>query len=450
MDPNGLSNSNIFLSKYILSAPAIVWQTVKEFYNGQFLRQSASLPANESVPLELVESISSSASALPAETTFLVTSDAETVALPPVAISDNLVLPQTLLLRCFSSMSLKCLIFSRCVCSDWRKLVPLSEIHPTRRRFLKLYDRMLANQLFLESRIWTMDNLKPFDRDSYIATLREQFTGPEAEIPEDFYMYILEWPARMAIGCMWPGLPFVDSQTDGIQRQFGINYLALPPQLSALVFKHQLPEACFIPGLLTWRTPSSTSWLVFDKTPHDRFGFSLHGRVFNIALYPTPYFLGQVNDATIIPYDYEEDTGSDLYDDIFEGRCWSVCSGNVRRRLSSAVGTRAKLSWQDMETFIIYPSWIAYLETCWTDRAEPFVNPYSGKIRPVNRDDTVYPDIPLDDLVEEMGKEGYEYLDRSYRDVPAPPWTRRGEAKFQGRLVTGSIPPGSNVHVYLS
>jgi len=279
MDPNGPNDSNILLSKYILSALAIVWQTMKGLYSGQFLRQSASLPANKSVPT--VNSISSSASASPAETTSLIKSDAisETMALPPVAVSDNLVLPQTLLLRCFSFMSLKCLVFSRCVCSDWRKLVPLSEIHPTRRRFLELYDRMLANHLFFESRIWTLDNLKPFDRDSYITALKEQCTGPEAEIPEDFYMYILEWPARMAIGCMWPGLPFVDSQTDGIQRQFGINYLALPPQLSALVFKHQLPEACFIPGLLTWRTPSSTSWLVFDKTPHDRFGSSLHGRV---------------------------------------------------------------------------------------------------------------------------------------------------------------------------
>jgi len=185
-----------------------------------------------------------------------------------------MVLPQTLLLRCFSYMDLNCLIFSRCVCSDWRILLPLSDIHPTGRRFLELYDRMLANEVFLESRTWTLDNLKPFDRQSYIATLREQCTGPEADIPEDFEMYILEWPARMAIGCMWPGLPFVDSQTVSVQRQFGINYLAPSPQLSALVFKHQFPEACFIPALLTWRNPVSTSWLMFDKTPHDRLGFA--------------------------------------------------------------------------------------------------------------------------------------------------------------------------------
>ena len=157
-----------------------------------------------------------------------------------------------------------------------------------------------------------------------------------------------------------------------------------------------------------------------------------------------------MNDATIIPYDYEEDTDSDLYEGLFEGKCRSVRSGNLRRRLSPALGSRAKLSWQDMETFIIYPSWIAYIETCWTDRAEPFVDPYSRETYPIDRHNTLCPDISLDDIVEDMSKEGYEYLDRSYRDVPAPPWTRRGETKFQGRLVTGSIPPGSNLRVYPS
>ena len=304
MDPN---DSSIFLSGL-----EIVWHILKGLFNRQVLRQSALI--REETPAVSISSADVTLSTSSAGAT-----SSETVALPPVAISDNLVLPQTLLLRCFSFMSLKCLISSRCVCSDWRNLVPFSEIRPTRRRFLELYDRMLANHLFLESRTWTLDNLKPFDRDSYITTLREQFTGSEAEIPEDFQMYILEWPARMAIACMWPGLPFVDSQTGGIQRQFGINYLALSPQLSALVFKHQLPEACFIPALLTWRTPFETSWLMFDKTPHDRLEFSFHGRVFDIALYPTPPCGNEVNDASIIPYNYHEDTGRDLYDDMFGG-----------------------------------------------------------------------------------------------------------------------------------
>ena len=164
-----------------------------------------------------------------------------------------------------------------------------------------------------------MDNLKPFDRQAYIATLNEQCTTPEAEIPEDFRMYILEWPARMAIGCMWPGLPFIESRTRNIQRQYGVNYLGYPPQLSALVFKHQLPEACFIPGLLIWRTPESTDWLLFDKT-HDQPKSSIHGLVFSINLYPNPPVMALTNDASIIPYVYDEKTDSDLYDDMFEGQ----------------------------------------------------------------------------------------------------------------------------------
>ena len=89
------------------------------------------------------------ASVLPADT---ITSMAK---LDTVVTPDNLVLPPELLLRCFSYMSLKCLISPRCVCSDWRQLIPQSDLHPTRRRFLELYDKMLANPLFLQ---WITSN----------------------------------------------------------------------------------------------------------------------------------------------------------------------------------------------------------------------------------------------------------------------------------------------------
>ena len=448
MDPN---DSSIFPSRYILLGLV----SVRKALEGLFHRESALSPGGTESVLPL-NSLASASPFVSAGTTSLAASVAspvtlEKAALPPVAISDNLVLPQTLLLRCFSCMDLQCLIFSRCVCSDWRRLLPLSDIHPTRRRFLELYDRMLANKLFLESRTWTVDNLKPFDRYSYMATLRSQCTGPEAEIPEDFEMYILEWPARMAIACMWPGLPFVDSQTDSVQRQYGINYLAPSPQLSAVVFKHQFPEVCFIPALLAWRESTSTSWLMFDKTPHDRLGFTLHGCVFKMVLYSIPGCEDEVNDASIIPYDYDEDTGQDLYKEMFKGRhAAPMCSGDLYSRLPPAPGVYAKLGYQDMGTCFVYPSWIAYLEACWSEYTEPYVDPRSGKTYPIEGFDGVHPDIPLADLEEEMSKEGYEYMDRSYQDVPAPPWTRRKEAMFQGRLVTGSVPPGRYRHVFLS
>ena len=135
---------------------------------------------------------------------------------------------------------------------------------------------------------------------------------------------------------------------------------------------------------------------------------------------------------------------------ICSGVGTDLCSGNLCSPLLSSLGMYAKLGWEDVDSFVIYTSWITYLERRWSMCAEPVVNPHTGETFPVKRWDGLNPDIPLDDLVEEMDKEGYEYLDRSYRDVPTPPWTRREEAKFQGRLVTGSIPPGSNLRVYLS
>jgi len=100
----------------------------------------------------------------------------------------------------------------RCVFSDWGRLVLRSDLHPTRPRF---------------------------GQQAYVATLKEQCSTPEAEIPEFFRMYIFEWLARMGIGCMRPGLLFFDFKLSNIQRQFGINYLAYSSRLVVLVFKHQ-------------------------------------------------------------------------------------------------------------------------------------------------------------------------------------------------------------------
>jgi len=101
----------------------------------------------------------------------------------------------------------------------------------------------------------------------------------------------------------------------------------------------------------------------------------------------------------------------------------------------------------DFETCIAYPSWIGFLEGSWSFCAEP--DGFPGTTRPTVREfDGIHWDLPLDDLVKELGEEEYEYFDRSYRDIPASPWTRRREAIFQQRLVSGSVPPGSEVDRY--
>ena len=68
-----------------------------------------------------------------------------------VVSSADLVLPPAFLLRCFSCMSMKCLIPSRCVCSGWHRLLLRSDLHSTRPRFLELHYKMLANPLFSSS-----------------------------------------------------------------------------------------------------------------------------------------------------------------------------------------------------------------------------------------------------------------------------------------------------------
>lgn len=338
-------------------------------------------------------------------------------------------------------MSLKTLMLARCVSSDWRRLVSLADLHPTRRRFWELYDNMLANPLFLESRLWTMVNLKSFDREAYIETLLAQCFTPEAEIPEDFEMYILEWPARMAIGGAWPGLPFVDSQMQSIQRADGINFLTPSSQLSALVFKHTLPEACWIPALLIWHSPRATTWVLFDKTPHEHLKFKPHGRVIDNTVYPNPPCGDEVDDPSILDYDYDPDTDTDNYDGLFQGALIGALPLYIAK-LIPGVGIYEKLGWQDTITNFVHPSWIRFLETSWTGSSEPLKSPWSPwNVSPVKLCDGAHTDLPLDTVAREINNIGYEYLNRSYRDIPAPPWTRRREMIFQGRLVSGSVSP---------
>ncbi|KAF9560326.1 hypothetical protein CPC08DRAFT_477035 [Agrocybe pediades] len=98
----------------------------------------------------------------------------------------------------------------------------------------------------------------------YIDGLLSQHTY----IPEDFRMWILEWPARMAISCLWPGIPLVRSTHNKDDQPHGVIWLPYKresPELLALLFKRRTPHARFIPALLLWRDDFRTMWLVFEK-----------------------------------------------------------------------------------------------------------------------------------------------------------------------------------------
>lgn len=182
---------------------------------------------------------------------------------PPNLISLNIdkELPVELILHFFSCLPIKSLIASRGVCKGWRRLVPLADLNPNRRRLLQLFDTIINSPFFLRTRPWTVNNLQDFDRQAYVDALLEQYD----KIPEEFRLWILEWPARVAVRCQWPGLPFVDCRGENIEREKGINFLAnVPPQLSALIYKDADSVVKHIPGLLIWRADFGTTWLIFD------------------------------------------------------------------------------------------------------------------------------------------------------------------------------------------
>ncbi|KAH9487416.1 hypothetical protein JR316_0001491 [Psilocybe cubensis] len=133
---------------------------------------------------------------------------------------------------------------------------------------------MINTPHFINSRSWTLKNLRPFDRQAYVDSLLSQYQ----EIPEEFRLWILEWPNCLAISCMWPGLPFVDCFKGNAERRYGVNWLGYKsesPQLLAAICQSETPNVKFVPGLLIWRAFTTTEWLVFSRE-----GDSLFGRVY--------------------------------------------------------------------------------------------------------------------------------------------------------------------------
>ncbi|KAJ7665080.1 hypothetical protein DFH06DRAFT_985784, partial [Mycena polygramma] len=142
-------------------------------------------------------------------------------------------LPPEVSLQIFPHLPLKALIAGEGVCRLWKQLISMAEINPTRRSLWALYRTIVNDPLFLSTRPWLLANLRPFDRQAYIDALLSQHNY----IPEDFRLWILEWPARAVIACAWPGLPQTycgpqpDEDGDDIERMIGCNFLGRIPPL---------------------------------------------------------------------------------------------------------------------------------------------------------------------------------------------------------------------------
>ncbi|KAF8956683.1 hypothetical protein BDZ97DRAFT_1623748, partial [Flammula alnicola] len=184
--------------------------------------------------------------------------------------------PTELVLHCFSFLELKSLIASQGVCQEWRRLVPLAELDPARRRLLDLYHTVINSPLFIKMNSPGF-HFTPFDRQAYVDCLLSQYH----KIPHEFRLWILEWPSRAVIASLWPALPLEDCVTDTCTKRSGANWIAFtPPQLSAVIYgsfsRFETREREFIPGLLTWSVNGETTWIVFDERP------DLFGRVFSL------------------------------------------------------------------------------------------------------------------------------------------------------------------------
>lgn len=107
------------------------------------------------------------------------------------------------LLEIYEWLPLKSLIAAQGVNRQWRHLVPLADILPARRALLDLYIDFVASPVFLPTRPMILENLRPFDREAYIAI----FHNAGLSLPVEFLVWLLEWPNKAVIGCYWPGLP---------------------------------------------------------------------------------------------------------------------------------------------------------------------------------------------------------------------------------------------------
>ncbi|KDR73002.1 hypothetical protein GALMADRAFT_142699 [Galerina marginata CBS 339.88] len=112
-------------------------------------------------------------------------------------------IPNELILCIFSYLDLRGLIAARGVSREWGTFVAITDIAPVRKDMLDFYDYLLTSPLFFKTRPWVLANLKHFNRQAYIAKLTRQYYS----LPEEFRLWVLEWPARAVVACSWPGLP---------------------------------------------------------------------------------------------------------------------------------------------------------------------------------------------------------------------------------------------------
>ncbi|KAH9475163.1 hypothetical protein JR316_0012274 [Psilocybe cubensis] len=186
-------------------------------------------------------------------------------------------LPNEMILRIFQYLDLQGLITARLVNQRWRGLVPFAEIEEARKTMLDFYMDLSVSPTFHRTREWVKKNRKSFNRETYILKLVAQYPS----LPEEYRLWVLEWPEIAVIGGVWPGLArraYLKEHADGVNIRPGTNWLSYP-QVSTMAyadFHNQTIEA--IPGILIWSQPDYLTWLIVDERKH------LNGKLFHSGI----------------------------------------------------------------------------------------------------------------------------------------------------------------------
>jgi F-box-like len=171
-------------------------------------------------------------------------------------------IPPEIQLQFFSYLPLKALIAAHGVSHRWRLLISYADILSARRALLDLYLKILASPLFIPTRACIVDRLRHFDRQKYLDKLMRHHRYQD--FPEEFRVWVLEWPARAVIQRCWPGLPLVGAsqfRDDDTEMFSETNWLA-----SALPFL-DVPGEGIVPALCLWadHTAVRVTWLVLGE-----------------------------------------------------------------------------------------------------------------------------------------------------------------------------------------
>ncbi|KII86741.1 hypothetical protein PLICRDRAFT_43400 [Plicaturopsis crispa FD-325 SS-3] len=206
-------------------------------------------------------------------------------------------LPPEMILEIFPWLPLKGLVAAMGVNRHWRHLVPLADLYPARRSLLDLYTRTISSSRFLETRPLLLAHLSdPFDRERYIATLDayiEDFVAKLEDdqhrpvLPEDFRLWLLEWPARSVIGRIWPGLQHGSfSETIGPRGYNGLaNCFAHLPKVGFIDCEDATHARSGVKAAekplaieVWWHSKTWSSWLVVDESQPE-----LKGKVYSVV-----------------------------------------------------------------------------------------------------------------------------------------------------------------------